>query len=109
MNSSTEAKMETMNSTAATDFDHSEPIPNGLALFVVIFSVISVLAGTFGNARVCFLLRRRQDLRKVPHYLLANLAVVGIFAAVLSITFVDNYDNGQLLSNSSWTASRNTV
>ena len=77
--------METMNSTAAVDFDHSAPAPNGVPLFVVIFSVISTLAETFGNARVCFLFRSRQDQRKVPHYLLANLAVVGIFAAVLSI------------------------
>ncbi len=80
--------METTNSTAATYFNHSETISRGLAISVVVFLVISILAGAFGKARVCFLLRRRQDLRKVPHYLLANLAVTGIFAAVLSMPLI---------------------
>lgn len=48
-----------------------------LAIFVLAFLGVSILVATFGNARVLFMLRRRRDLRKVPHYFLANLAMTG--------------------------------
>ena len=81
MNSSTSFKtnFSTVNSTSTT------PLPRGLAIFVVSFLAISVLAGTFGNARVCILLRRRRNLRKVPHYLLGSLALNGLFSTLFNI------------------------
>ena len=81
MNSSTSFKtnFSTVSSTSIT------PLPTGLAIFAVSFLAISILAGTFGNARVCILLRRRQNLRKVPHYLLGNLALTGLSSALFSM------------------------
>ena len=56
----------------------------------VVFADISLLnigflAGTFGNGRACFLLRKRRDLRKAPHFLLANLSVIGFLSSIISI------------------------
>ena len=48
------------------------------------FLAICILAGTLGNACVYIFLRRRQDLRKVAHYLLGNLAAIGVFSALFS-------------------------
>ena len=61
------------------------PLPTGLAIFVVSFLAISILAGTFGNARVCILLRRRRNLRKVPHYLLGSLALIGLLSTLFIV------------------------
>lgn len=63
----------------------SARVPRHLAIFVVVFVAASILAGTFGNAHVCILLRRRRDLRKVPHYLLANLALTGVLSSLFSM------------------------
>ena len=58
-------------------------VPRNLAIFIVTFVAICVSAGAFGNARVCVLLSKRQDLRKVPHYFLANLAMTGVLSSVI--------------------------
>lgn len=63
----------------------STRVPRDVAITVLTLVAISILAGTYGNARVCILLRRRKDFRKVPHYLLGNLAVIGIFSALLNM------------------------
>ena len=59
-------------------------VPEHLAIAVIISVTVCILAGTIANASVCVLLQRRQDLRKVPHYLFGSLAVVGIFSALFS-------------------------
>lgn len=72
-------------SSSAASSPTTTPLPTGLAAFVVSFLAISILAGTFGNARVCVLLRRQQNLRKVPHYLLGSLALIGLIATLFNI------------------------
>ena len=75
-----------MNNTAnfsAMSNATSTQVPKTVAIFVVVLVTICLLAGTFGNARVCVLLRKRQDLRKVPHYLLANLALTGALSSLI--------------------------
>ena len=47
--------------------------------------LIAIIIGFEGNEKVgCFLVQRR-DLRKVPHFLLASLAVNGIISSVFSL------------------------
>lgn len=60
-------------------------VPEYLAIAVITFVAFCILAGTFANAGVCILLRRRQDLRKVPHYFVGSLAMIGIFSALFSM------------------------
>ena len=81
MNNSTSVKANISTSNSPT----TTPLPTGLPIFVGSFLAIGILAGTFGNARVCILLRRRQSLRKVPHYLLGSLALIGIFSTLFNI------------------------
>ena len=48
-------------------------------------TLIVIVIGFEGNEKVgCFLVQRR-DLRKVPHFLLASLAVNGIISSVFSL------------------------
>ena len=48
-------------------------------------TLIAIVIGFEGNEKVgCFLVQRR-DLRKVPHFLLASLAVNGIISSVFSL------------------------
>ena len=56
-----------------------------VAITVVILLTVGILAGTFGNARVCILLRTRHDLRKVPHFLLASLSLTGLLSSLLKM------------------------
>ena len=79
MNNSTnyQGNFSTTNSVTSTR------VPKHLAIFVITFLTICILVGSFGNARVCIVLRRRQDLRKVPHYLLANLALTGLLSTLI--------------------------
>lgn len=81
MNNSTnfEGNLPTTRSASSTR------VPRHLAIFVIVFVAVSILAGTFGNGGVCLLHRKRRDLRKVPHYLLANLALSGILMSLLSM------------------------
>ncbi|XP_020608217.1 neuropeptide Y receptor type 2-like [Orbicella faveolata] len=57
----------------------------GIIIADMTLSTIAILLGFLGNAGVCFLLRKRSDLRKVPHYLLASLAVNGVFSCLLNL------------------------
>ena len=74
----------------------STSIPKGLAIAVFVMLSIFILAGASGNALVCNRLRRRRDLRKVSHYLLASLSLTGLLASLsgmpfLLITTIVNY------------------
>jgi len=68
-----------------TDSATSTRVPRELAIFVITFVGINILVATVGNARVLIVLRRRRDLRKVPHYLLGNLALTGLLAVLLNM------------------------
>ena len=61
-------------------FITSPPLHSGS---ITVLSIAS-LVGFFANAHVCVLLRKRSDLRKVPHYLFGSLAVNGIFNSLLN-------------------------
>lgn len=80
MNNSTNFKVEFSTNSAP-----STRVPAALAIFVITFVGISILVATIGNARVLLSLKRRQDLRKVPHYLLANLALTGLLSALINM------------------------
>ena len=70
---------------------NSPPLPRisrDLAIFVTAIYGINILVATFGNARVLFLLRRRRDLRKVPHYFLANLALTGFLSPLVTMPYL---------------------
>ena len=57
----------------------------GIIIADITLSTIATLLGFLGNAGVCFLLRKRSELRKVPHYLFASLAVNGVFSCLLNL------------------------
>lgn len=80
MNNCTNSKAEfSSNSTPSTR------VPREVAIFVITFVGINILVATISNARVLIVLRRRRDLRKLPHYLLANLALTGLLAALFNM------------------------
>ena len=60
------------------------PSPGAVITDITLLS-IAILLGFVGNVRVCYLLKKRQDLRKVPHFLFASLAVNGIVACVAAL------------------------
>lgn len=60
-------------------------IAPGIIIADITLSTIGILLGFLGNAGVCFLLKKRVDLRKVPHYLFASLAVNGVFSCLLNL------------------------
>ena len=57
----------------------------GIIIADITLSTIAIFLGFLGNAGVCYLLRTRSDLRKVPHYLFASLAVNGVFSCLLNL------------------------
>ena len=61
-----------------------EPSPGAVIVDVTLLS-IAILFGFAGNARVCFLLKRRQDLRKVPHFLFFSLAANGVLSSLVAL------------------------
>lgn len=67
--------------------NHFAPVPvsRGVLIADISLLVIGFLAGTFGNGRAWLLLRRRRDLRKTPHFLFANLSVIGFVSSLVSI------------------------
>lgn len=75
-------KLSTMinNST-----DSLTPIPQSVLVASLVLTVAFLIAGIYGNALVCLLLGRRRDLRKVPHFLLANLSVIGLLSSLLGM------------------------
>ena len=62
-----------------------EPVSRGVLIADISLLAIGFLAGTFGNGRACLLLRRRRDLRRTPHFLFANLSVIGFLSSLVSI------------------------
>ena len=69
--------------------DRASYIPKGpsqdVSISIVVLLTIVFLTGTVGNARVCVLLRRRHDLRKVPHFLLASLSLTGFLSSLIKL------------------------
>ena len=82
MNNSTSFEANFSSSSCIATFTQ---VPGYLAIFVVTFVAICILAGGFGNTVVLILLWRRQNLRKVPHYLLGNLALTGVLSALFAM------------------------
>jgi len=64
---------------------HHTPLPRSLAIAVIVMLSMLILAGASGNAFVCYRLRRRRDLRKVPHYLLASLSLTGLLSSLFGM------------------------
>ena len=72
------------SSTDTTSFPSISPSQK-VAISLSAFLVIAILAGTVGNARVCIVLRSRRDLRKVPHFLFANLSLTGLLSSLITM------------------------
>ena len=60
--------------------------PGTIIINLTLF-LIAIVIGFAGNAKVCYFFVQRQDLRKVPHFLFASLAVNGIISSVFSLPF----------------------
>ena len=75
-------------STNAEESSLSTPPPRSLAIAVFVVLSMMILAGASGNAFICYRLRRRRDLRKVPHYLLASLSLTGLLASLFGVPSV---------------------
>ena len=76
---------------ASTMIEESIPstaLPRSLAIAVSVMLSILILAGASGNALVCYRLRRRRDLRKVPRYLLASLSLTGLLTSLSGMPFL---------------------
>ena len=75
-----------MNRSTSENCRLTTPVgPVGIIIADITLSTIAIFLGFLGNAAVCYLLRARQDLRKVPHYLLGSLAVNGDFSCLLNL------------------------
>ena len=61
------------------------PVAPGTAVASITMLSVAGLVGFLANAYVCVLLRKRSDLRKVPHYLFGSLVVNGIFSSLLNL------------------------
>ena len=66
----------------------STSIPKSLAIVIAVLLSILILVGASGKALVCYRLRRRRDLRKVPHYLLASLSLTGLLTSLSGMPFL---------------------
>ena len=75
-----------MNHTSVSD--SLVPIPQGVIVTVLVLTAVFLVAGTYGNAKVFLLLQRRRDLRKVPHFLLANLSASGLLSSIIVMPIV---------------------
>ena len=54
--------------------------PLAVYIIAIFMATVCFLLGLPGNARVLIQLYKRRDLRKVPHYLFANLSATGFLA-----------------------------
>lgn len=63
----------------------STALSRDVSISIVILLTVVFLAGTVSNARVCVLLRRPHDLRKVPHFLLASLSLTGFLSSLIKL------------------------
>jgi len=79
------ATNENVSTMIEGSYPSTSAIPRSLAMAVFVLLSILILAGASGNAYVCNLLRRRRDLRKVPHYLLASLSLSGVLTSLFSM------------------------
>jgi len=92
--------------------DHRFALPSqspGAVIADMTLLSVAILFGFVGNVPVCFVLKKRQDLRKVPHFLFTSLAVNGIFSSLVHLpsrlamnTFyyhLDNSENGEQACN----------
>jgi len=70
------------------DADTLLPLPESAVVTVLVMTATFFLAGTFGNVLVCLLITTRRDLRKVPHFLFANLAVIGLLSSFFVMPFM---------------------
>ena len=61
------------------------PVDPGTAVASITMLSVAGLLDFLANAYVCVLLRKRSDLRKVPHYLFCSLAVNGSFSSLLNL------------------------
>lgn len=75
-----------MNHTSVSD--SLAPIPQGVTVTLLVLTAVFLVTGTYGNAKVFLLLERRRDLRKVPHFLLANLSAVGLLSSIIVMPIV---------------------
>ena len=64
------------------------PIPQSGVVAILVMTVTFFVVGTFGNTVVCILVIRRRDLRKVPHFLFANLSANGLISSVFVMPFI---------------------
>ena len=64
------------------------PIPQAVSVTVLVMTAVFLVAGTYGNTKVFILLGRRRDLRKVPHFLLANLSAIGLLSSIVVMPIV---------------------
>ena len=75
-----------MNRSSIDTASYTSTAPSrDVSVSIVILLTIGFLTGTVGNARVCVLLGRRHDLRKVPHFLLASLSCTGLLSSLIKL------------------------
>ena len=77
---------ENVSTVIEGSYPSTSAIPRSLAMAVFVMLSILILAGASGNAYVYNLLRRRRDLRKVPHYLLGSLSLTGVLTSLFSMS-----------------------
>lgn len=68
--------------------DEVSELPQSIVIAVVVMTVIFLVGGTLGNALVCLVLSRRHDLRKVPHFLFANLTIIGLISSLFLMPMI---------------------
>ena len=66
----------------------STSMPKSLTIAVSVMLSIFILGGASGNALVCYRLRRRRDLGKIPHYLLSSLSLTGLLTSLSGMPFL---------------------
>lgn len=90
-----------MNNTSVSD--SLAPIPQSVIVTVLVLTAVFLVAGTYGNARVFLLLERRRDLRKVPHFLLANLAAIGLLSSIVVMPiFISTAARRYIMKQQKW-------
>ena len=78
------------NGTSTLDDNQKRAVrfPQGVTVAVLVMTVFFFVVGTIGNALVCFVISKRHDLRKVPHYLFLNLSIIGLVSSVFVMPFL---------------------
>ena len=73
------------NSSGSNSSKPLSPFTSSLGLAIVIVLAAEIPIGFLGNLKVCFLLYKRKELRKVPHVLLGNLSLIGLLVSSIYI------------------------